>query len=285
MLGFQLDYPKTASGAAPAPFCLRADPVFQQLDINEAILADSSVLDLQASEAAAIVSDLNLHFKDDGVIFRSATPTRWYCELPRELNLTTLSPGHATGRSVSLTMVQGEDAGVWRGWLSEIEMLLYAHPVNQARAEAGQSLINSLWLWGEGNPGLLPTPARPADEALVFSDHFYVRSISRHHGFDCQPLSEFSTSDTATNVLIVDDRLSVALATGDQAQYDRVLASFEEFVFTPLEARQRKHASTAAIWGGDDQWLALSAKPAVAKRLSNFLSGLIRRRSKARESR
>jgi hypothetical protein len=38
----------------------------------------------------------------------------------------------------------------WRHAINEAQMVLHAHPVNQARQAAGQPVVNSLWPWGGG---------------------------------------------------------------------------------------------------------------------------------------
>jgi hypothetical protein len=38
----------------------------------------------------------------------------------------------------------------WQRILTEIQMALYAHPLNQAREARGELLVSSLWLWGGG---------------------------------------------------------------------------------------------------------------------------------------
>lgn len=279
MLGFTVDFPN----AAGAAFRLRADPVFQQLDINEAILADAAVLDIQSAEASAIIADLNFHFKDDGVVFRCAEPTRWYCEFPRVLNVSTYAPSYATGKSVALTMAQGSDAGVWRGWLSEIEMLLYSHTVNQERLACGKTAINSLWLWGEGDMHQLASPPIVLNNVIVFADDFYVRSICNYHNIEVGALENVYFDVKESSVLLVDDRLSSALATGDDARCESVLEALEQGVFSKLEAAFRSNpALTCNVWCGDDRWISSSA-PTWSGRIASFFSRLVRRQSVAED--
>ena len=44
----------------------------------------------------------------------------------------------------------------WRKLLNEAQILLHAHPINQARESRGQPRVNSLWPWGGGS---LPSDA------------------------------------------------------------------------------------------------------------------------------
>ncbi len=265
-LSYRLDHPDFSV----PPACLRADPVYQQLDINEALLADQSLLDISIGEAQAIIDDLNKHFSNDNVVFRCVAADRWYCELPKRLSVQTWSPAAATGRSVSLTMVRGPDAGVWRGWLSEIEMLLHNHPVNLQRTAGGKTPINSLWLWGEGD--LPPVLSSSAGRATVYSAHHYTRSLAAYHSVACQPVDAFSADAAGAGVLVVENALFSAVATGDADRYKTALAALESSVFEVLERTDRGDlARTVVIWGGDDHWLRCTV-PTVSR---GWLSGLL----------
>ena len=57
-----------------------------------------------------------------------------------------------------------------RNILSEIEMSLHEHEVNERRLAEGQQPVNSLWLWGGGMaPGKVTRPQPPlfADDPLL----------------------------------------------------------------------------------------------------------------------
>ena len=64
----------------------------------------------------------------------------------------------------------GDDTAAHRNLLSEIEMALHEHEVNQAREANGQLPVNSLWLWGGGTAPEQDTRAQPplfSDDALL----------------------------------------------------------------------------------------------------------------------
>ena len=44
----------------------------------------------------------------------------------------------------------GPASAAYRNLLSEIEMALHEHEINQRRSAAGQQPVNSLWIWGGG---------------------------------------------------------------------------------------------------------------------------------------
>jgi hypothetical protein len=56
----------------------------------------------------------------------------------------------AAGRALRTLLPEGPDAGPWRRWLSEIQMLFHEHPVNIERERAGGASVNSVWFSGGG---------------------------------------------------------------------------------------------------------------------------------------
>lgn len=254
LLGYRLDGFDVGKGE----MVLRADPVFQQMDITHAVLADQSVLDLDFAEASAIIETINHHFAADGLHFEAAGPMRWYCKFQAKLDLSTCSLSHAVGRDVAQASPTGPDAAVWRRWLAEIEMLLYAHPVNQQRQMDGKSLVNSLWLWGEGEMPPVRIPA--TNTVAVFGDNFYTRSVACHHQLQVGSIDQFSLLATDSAVLIVDDQLQSAAATATESLRIERLQALEQSVFKPLWSNLKGSGwKSVQIWGGGDRWLQIDA--------------------------
>ncbi len=266
-LGYRLDSGK----ATVAGRVMRADPVYQQMDINNAVLGDRSLIDLTNEESETIIQDLNKHFSEDGLRFESGSEGRWYCVFEQNLTLQTIPPGYATGRDVSLQMPTGDGARRWRGWLAEIEMLLYAHPVNAARAATGKTVANSLWLWGEGALQTLP-PLDSADRQII-AECFYTRSLADFYGLPCGGLENFQHVSVDKPVLVVDGRLAAARATGNQNRYEALLEMLDQQVFTHLENGLRRGGwECARIWLGGDRWLLCGQRSLIGSIKSKLYS-------------
>lgn len=251
ILGYRLDTSCPEAGQV-----LRADPVYQEMDINHAVLADQSVLDLNLTEAQSLADTLNQHFAEDGVVFNVADATRWYCSFKDPLDVRTTPPSKATGRDVSHESPRGSDASRWRSWLAEIEMLLYSHPVNQQRQKDGKVAVNSLWLWGEG----LPAACDHSETALVCSENFYTKSAARHFGVEVCALDDFAglKSNQGLRVLVVVDHLQRAAATADEQLRIDTLQQLEEKIFEPLWRNLRRSGwESVRIWVGADKWLQI----------------------------
>ena len=101
-------------------------------------------------DAESVCTALNAHFAEAGLRFFAPHPQRWYLQAEAEPQLTTSPLRQVVWRDAKLYQPQGADALRWQRIITEMQMLLYAHPLNQAREARGEAMISSLWLWGGG---------------------------------------------------------------------------------------------------------------------------------------
>ena len=118
---------------------------------NEVSLA-GAVTDLAPDDASALTATLNAHFATDGLVFVAPRPNQWFARSATVPAIVTRPLTAALGQPLRALLPSGPDAGKWRRWQDEIQMLLHEHPVNVARERCAQSPVNSLWLWGGGTP-------------------------------------------------------------------------------------------------------------------------------------
>ena len=130
-------------------WCL--DPVYIQIDQEDAVICAHESIELDENEARHIIEDLNAHFAEDGFRIHYHSIYRWVLEA--DLELVTESLSNVMQRNISQLQPTGATEKHWRTLQNEIQMLLYRHPVNEARESRGDIPVNSLWLWGGGVPG------------------------------------------------------------------------------------------------------------------------------------
>lgn len=147
---------------------LRADPVHLRVDTHTARLFGDHVLGLDPGEADALVQRLNEHFAADGLRFEAPAPDRWYVALREDVQLSTHPPHRVAGRNIDTFLPSGEDAGQWRRWMNEAQMLLHDAPVNREREGVGRLPVNSIWPWGAGR--LPPQPLETVPDAVWAED-------------------------------------------------------------------------------------------------------------------
>ena len=165
---------------------LRADPVHLRPDLDAARLFDASHFALAPEEAAEMAASLDRHFAPEGVRFEAPHPSRWYARLERPPDAEFQPPGGVAGRDAGGALPAGNEGSAWRRRMNEAQMVLHAHPANQAREARGELPVNSVWFWGAGEPG--PIPRRRFDEILA--DDPLVRALAGRGGVRVRGLRE-----------------------------------------------------------------------------------------------
>jgi hypothetical protein len=146
-----------AAGMAPqAAWVCLATPVHYLAELSNVRFAGDGMLSLEAAEAQALALDFNRLWSGAGVQLWAAA-NRLFCGFDAALETTTQDPELARGRHLHDFLPAGRDAPRLRGLMSEMEMWLFDHAVNERRRRASQLPISGLWLWG-GGPALASLP-------------------------------------------------------------------------------------------------------------------------------
>jgi hypothetical protein len=138
-------------------------------------------------EAAQLLNSLqpSLSLAGFELLTSPATQTgHWYLHCERVLDVITYSPRAGFATRLYDIMPQGADGADLRRLLTEVQMILHEHPVNQQRARQGVPGLNALWIWGAAPLDLIAEQAAQR----VLSDHAYVRGLCEHLHLDCWPL-------------------------------------------------------------------------------------------------
>ena len=134
----------------PALFYMHADPVHLRADMDHAVLSSSADINITDAESAVLNKMLNQHFNQDGLTFLLVNKDQWFVADRNKINIKTTSLSEAIGRNINFILPEGEDAIRWKRVLTEAQMLMHAHPLNDLRENAGLMPINSLWFHGSG---------------------------------------------------------------------------------------------------------------------------------------
>jgi len=139
-------------GLAPAPGTGWGllSPTHWHLGTEQVSLTDPAGLDLDEATSRALFAALRPLFEDDGWTLHWGAPTRWYAQHPSLATLPTAALDRVVGRNVDLWLNSHPDAKRIRRLQAEVQMLLYTHPVNEAREASGLRAVNSFWLSGTG---------------------------------------------------------------------------------------------------------------------------------------
>jgi|GEM_PF-59386 len=243
-------------GNAEDAYWLRADPVHLRVNRDQLVLADSSVFDITQHESAAFSKALNQHFGSDGFVFEPYNPTRWYLRSPEPIDLCCTPLHLATGKNIDTLLPTGNDARRFRSLFNEAQMLLFSHPLNEARETEGRLPINSIWFWGGGKK---PAWRRPVLSGL-WANEPLAKSLAKTSSIWSVDLPNDADTwlsqqkDEGEHLIVIDTLLSPQ-QYGDAYAWQQTLNQLEQDWFAPLSAALQKGKITQlSITGfGDDR--------------------------------
>jgi len=222
-----------AEGGLPGnDYWLRADPVHVRIERDRLILAEIS--DLPQDEANRLCAALAAHF-GESFSPQALRPDAWYVRAATRPDIATTSISQAAGQHIDPLLPSGGDAMQWRTLLNEVQMLLFDHPVNQARELRGEPVINSVWLWGGG---CLPEAGEKSRRTILCSNATW-RALVRHTGADARMLPNKWSVEIADDALLVLDEPHRCLRQGDFNGWLAAMRDFENNWLQPLLASGR----------------------------------------------
>jgi hypothetical protein len=209
------------------------DPVRLNFQERSLVVDDPQNLRLTTEEAAALAVALAPTFAELGGL-EVLSAEHW------NLRLSAAAPAfqplpQAAGRAAAPLPLDAAHAP-WRRALNEAQMVLHAHPVNQARQAAGQPVVNSLWPWGGGR---LPQPRAATTHDALWSNDPVARGIARLLQIDGTTLPDAFGSAPARRPLAIFDALEQPARSGDAIAWRDELARFEAAWLVPALAALR----------------------------------------------
>ena len=163
-------------------------PAHWHVGRDHVTLADPAALELTAEESRAAFDAVGELFESEGFRFAWGAPSRWYVAHESLVDLPCASLDRVIGRNVEAWMrgsaARSSPARLVRRLQSELQLLLYPHPLNDAREQRGALTLNSFWLSGcgrrqdeEGEPVVVDTSLRTpllADDWAAWAEAWRV---------------------------------------------------------------------------------------------------------------
>lgn len=141
-------------------------PAHWHLGTEQVSLLDPAALALDGAASRALFDAVKELFTSEGVALAWGAPLRWYAAHESLAELRTASPDRVIGRNVDRWLAGAPAARLFRRLQNEVQMLLHAHPLNEARAVKGLLPVNSFWLSGCGRAQPATGAAPQVDERL-----------------------------------------------------------------------------------------------------------------------
>jgi hypothetical protein len=125
-------------------------PCHWQVGANHIAMSGQALPDFSEAESRALMAAMQPYFEEDGLALHFDSPNRWLASGDVFKDLPTASLDRVVGRNVENWMPRSVGAAPLRRLQNEMQMLLYTHPINDARSARGVLPVNSFWLSGTG---------------------------------------------------------------------------------------------------------------------------------------
>jgi hypothetical protein len=161
-------------GPIEAAWVCLASPVLYVAETSNVRMPAEGILTLAQADAETLAQHFNREWNDAGVRMHCGRSGRLYCLFDRALDVSTRDPKDAEGLHIEEYLPTGADAPRLRRLMSEIEMWLFTHEVNNRRAAVRSSTVSGLWLWGGG----APLHAVPEIEGWVAGEDVFFSALT-----------------------------------------------------------------------------------------------------------
>ena len=121
-------------------------PCHWQVGMNEVILLNPKELALNEDESRQLLSAIQPYFEEDGLEVVYESPLVWRVTGDLLDGLPLASIARVVGQNIKPWMPEHQRAKTLQRLQSEMQMLLYQHPVNDERSLKGRWTVNSFWL-------------------------------------------------------------------------------------------------------------------------------------------
>ena len=157
-------------------------PCHWQVGMNEVVMLNPAEIQLSAEESQALLAAIQPYFAEDGLEVTYESPLVWRAKGALFNDLPFAALERVVGQHVNAWMPSASKARSLQRLQSEMQMLLYQHPVNDQRSMQGRWTVNSFWvhrqmeqLYPSTHPAMLHLDLREASllsNALQWRQHW-----------------------------------------------------------------------------------------------------------------
>ena len=212
-------------------------PVHWRVGRDHITLADPRALELDETDSRAAFEAVRDLFESIGYRMAWGAPLRWYAGHDSFATLPSASIDRVIGRNVDLWLQARPEARPIRRLQNEVQMLLYTHPLNDAREARGQLTLNSFWLSGCGRLSVPQGDAPTVDgtlRAAALADD-WADWAAAWQALDAGPVAELLASarrGTAVALTLCGERSAQRYESAPRSLWQRVKGQFR-----PVSAR------------------------------------------------
>lgn len=229
-----------------------ATPVHYLAGLDTLRLHPAGLLATTLEEQCALSADFEQVFQGSGWALRVTERRELLLAGPLADGISSQDPARFLGRAVREGVPAGVGAAALRRLMSEMEMWLHEHLLNQRRIAAGALPISGLWLWGGG----MACSAQPRALPLLFGEDLATEGVWRLAGSAIQPLPA-----TWSAVLVWKDAGAVMIVPLPSGTGPEALLQIERDWIAPLLAHALQSGRGATLLCADKRFtLAAGAR-------------------------
>jgi len=189
-------------------------PCHLQVATNHITMSGQALPDFSEEESRTLMAAMQPYFEEDGIRLRYENPMLWLAQGDIFNGLATASLDRVAGRNVEHWMPRSAQAAPLRRLQNEMQMLLYTHPVNDARAARGVLPVNSFWLSGTGSLTTVRTPTTTDPKVL---DQLRAPALTEDWAAWSQAWQALDTTECAALLQAIDQGHPVQLTLCGEA--------------------------------------------------------------------
>jgi len=140
-------------------------PCHWQIGMDQVVMLEPARLQLSDAESQQMLEAMQPFLQEDGLTVRWHSAQLWHASGALFENMPSVSLDRVSGQNVKPWITNGHMPPSLRRLQSEMQMLLYNHPVNDARMARGECSVNSFWVHGAGS--MTQPPAVQAHSVVV----------------------------------------------------------------------------------------------------------------------
>lgn len=126
-------------------------PCHWQVGMNEVVMLNPADIQLTDEESRALLKAVQPYFSEDGIEVAYESPLVWRAKGTLFQALPFANLERVVGQHVNAWMPSAPQARPLQRLQSEMQMLLYQHPVNDQRSLQGRWTVNSFWVHRQMN--------------------------------------------------------------------------------------------------------------------------------------
>jgi len=207
-----------------------------QVNTNHMVVSHLPLPDISAAESDALLAAIRPYFEEDGIALYPDAHGRWLAQGEVFANLASAAPDRVLCRNLDDWMPTCAAAAPLRRLQNEMQMLLYTHPLYDARTARGLVAANSFWISGTGR---LPAGYQPPDASAQPTVVNTLRDAAlaenwpawtqAWHAMDAQhiqPLLQAANVGTPVHITLCGERSSQTWHNGPMSARQKIKSFF-----------------------------------------------------------